>query len=187
MSTCKGALFCDALHWTIPITELATDDPARSVENYLRGMFEVWAADPRTPMAMLLRASMTCEDAAELWRERVSAEAIGPIAATVTGDDARLRAALSNAMVTAIASKRLLLNMPDLAAVDVEDILRLVVPVFRDLIAPKGESGPSPSAGSDLCGRGVVLDRNTAAGRRPVHAGAPVGPGVFACQRRSDG
>ncbi|MFE4758502.1 TetR family transcriptional regulator [Streptomyces mirabilis] len=124
----KDGLFREAVHWTIPFAELTTDDPGQSVENYPRGMFEVWTADPHTPMAVLLRTSMTCEDAAELWRERVTTESIEPIAATVTADNARLRAALSSAMVTGIASQRYLLGMPDLATADVEDILHLIVP-----------------------------------------------------------
>ncbi|MFF4834961.1 hypothetical protein [Streptomyces sp. NPDC001315] len=63
-------------------------------------------------------------------------ESVGPIVATVTAGDARLRAALCSAMLMGIASQRHLLHMPDLAAADVEDIVRLAAPVFRGLIAP---------------------------------------------------
>ncbi|MFE4758486.1 hypothetical protein ACFRIB_51515 [Streptomyces mirabilis] len=107
-------------------------------------MLNAWAADLHTPMAVLLRASMTREDAAEVLREHVTAESVGPIAAAVTADDARLRAALCSAMLMGIASQRHLLRMPDLAAADVEEILRLVVPVFRGLIAPEQAYGSAP-------------------------------------------
>ncbi|MFI1705003.1 hypothetical protein [Streptomyces griseoruber] len=39
-------------------------------------------------------------------------------------------------MMKGIASQRYLLPMPDLADADLEDILRVAGPVFRELIAP---------------------------------------------------
>ncbi|MER7789666.1 TetR family transcriptional regulator [Streptomyces sp. NPDC097640] len=145
----KGALFREAVHWGGPSAELATDDtgadadaddPGKMAENYARGLLDAWATDPHTPMAVLLRAAMTCHEAAELWRVHAAVEFVGPIAATVTAADARLRAALLIAMLTGIAGERHLLGVPDLAAADVEDILRLTVPVLLGLIAPGGES-----------------------------------------------
>jgi AcrR family transcriptional regulator len=146
----KHDLFREAVRWDIPIAELtAADDPAQTVENYVRGMLGAWAADPDSPMAVLLRTSMTSEEAAELLRSHVTAQGVDPVAATVTAGDARLRAALSSAMMMGIASQRYLLRMPDLAAAETEDILRIVVPVFRSLIAPEGQEKPgrSESAG----------------------------------------
>jgi AcrR family transcriptional regulator len=145
----KDGLFREAVHWDIPIAELTTDDPAQTVENYVRGMLGAWAADPDSPMAVLLRASMTSEDAAELLRSHVTAQGVDPVAAMVESPDARLRAALCSAMLMGIASQRYLLRMPDMAAADTEDILRIVVPVFRGLIAPEEAEKPdrSESAG----------------------------------------
>ncbi len=133
----KQGLFREVVHWDIPIAELTTDDPGQTVENYLRAMLGAWGADPDSPMAVLLRASMTSEDAADLLRAHVTGQAVDPLAATVDSPDARLRAALSGAMMMGIASQRYLLRMPDLATADLEDILRIVVPVFRSLIAPE--------------------------------------------------
>ncbi|MFE4756813.1 TetR family transcriptional regulator [Streptomyces mirabilis] len=141
----KDALFREAVHWHIPVAEATTGDAGESVENYVRGMLSAWAGDPHTPMAVLLRASMTSEAAAELLREHITSEAVRAIAATVTAGDARLRAALVSAMLMGIASQRYLLRMPDLAGADVEDILRLVVPVFRDLIAPADTTKQPPA------------------------------------------
>ncbi|MFJ8026783.1 TetR/AcrR family transcriptional regulator [Streptomyces sp. NPDC096311] len=142
----KDALFRESVRWHIPIAEITTEDPGETVENYLRGMLDAWAADPHTPMAVLLRASMTSEDAAELLRQHITAESVEAMAATVTAGDARLRAALVSAMLMGIASQRYLLRLPDLAAADIEDVLRLAVPVFRDLIAPEEPSGRSMQA-----------------------------------------
>ncbi|MGW6401308.1 TetR/AcrR family transcriptional regulator [Streptomyces sp. NPDC055134] len=146
----KDELFREAVRWDIPIAELTTDDPGHTVENYLRGMFGAWAADPDSPMAVLLRASMTSEEAAELLRGHITAQSVEPMAATVSGPDARLRAALASAMMMGIASQRYLLRMPDLAAADTEDILRTVVPVFRSLLAPEeGETPGRPEQDGD--------------------------------------
>jgi AcrR family transcriptional regulator len=138
----KQQLFREAVHWRIPIEQLTTEDPGRTVENYMRGMLGGWAAEPDSPMAVLLRTSMTSEVAAELLRRHVTAEAVDQVAATLDDPDARLRAALGGAMMMGIAAQRYLLRMPDLTDADLEDILRLAVPVLRDLIAP-GRSSAS--------------------------------------------
>ncbi|MFI8793500.1 TetR family transcriptional regulator [Streptomyces sp. NPDC055105] len=139
----KDELFREAVRWDIPIAELTTDDPAQTVESLVRGMLGAWAADPDSPMAVLLRASMTSEEAAEILRGHITAQGVEPVAATVSGPDARLRAALCSAMMMGIASQRYLLRMPDLAAADTDDILRLVVPVLRGLIDPQETETPS--------------------------------------------
>ncbi|WP_199811043.1 TetR/AcrR family transcriptional regulator [Streptomyces sp. NRRL F-525] len=133
----KDGLFREAVRWDIPVAELTADDPAETVENLVRGMLGAWAADPDSPMAVLVRASMTSEEAAELLRGHITAQAVDPVAAMVDSPDARLRAALCGAMMMGVASQRYLLRMPDLAAADTEDVLRLVVPVLRGLIDPE--------------------------------------------------
>jgi AcrR family transcriptional regulator len=133
----KQGLFREAVRWRIPIDELTTDDPGETVENYLRGMLGAWSAGNDTPMAVLLRASLTSDEAAELLRAHVTAEGVDPVAATVSAPDARLRSALVGAMMMGIATQRYLLRMPDLADADLEDILALVAPLLRQLVAPQ--------------------------------------------------
>jgi len=87
-------------------------------ENLARGMFRAWAANPNSPMAVLLRASMTSDDAAELLRDHITHDAIPDLAEVIDAPDARLRAALLGAMLMGITSQRDLLGMPDLAEVD---------------------------------------------------------------------
>jgi AcrR family transcriptional regulator len=132
----KQNLFREAVHWDIPIAELTTDDPAETVENYARSMLAAWAADPNSPMAVLLRASMTSEDAAEILRNHITSHVVDAMAATIEGPDARLRAILVGAMLVGVASQRYLLRMPDLRDADIEDVLRLVTPLLRTLIDP---------------------------------------------------
>jgi hypothetical protein len=126
------------VHFHIPIEELTTEDPARTVDNYLRAMLTSWAADPNSPMSVLLRTSMTSDEAADLLRHHITAEAIDAVARTIDAPDARLRAAVVGAIMTGIATHRYLLRMPDLAGADLDDILRLAGPAIRAVIAPDG-------------------------------------------------
>ncbi|GAA4736796.1 TetR/AcrR family transcriptional regulator [Phytohabitans rumicis] len=132
----KQELFRAAVHWHIPIEEMTTDDPVQTVHNLMHGMLTSWAADPNSPMAVLLRASMTSEEAAELLRHHITAEIVDPVAATLDDPDAHLRAALSGAMMMGIAAQRYLLKMPYVADVDLDDILRLAGPAIRAVIVP---------------------------------------------------
>lgn len=135
----KQGLFREAVHWDIPNAELITDDPAETTENRVRGMLAAWAADPNSPMAVLLRTSMTSEDAAELLRDHITVQSVEPMAATIDTPDARLRAALAGAIMMGIASQRYLLRMPELVDADVEDILRLVTPAMEGLLNPPAD------------------------------------------------
>lgn len=132
----KQALFGEAVHWDIPIAELTSDDATETTENLTRGMLAAWAADPNSPMAVLVRTSMTSEDAAELLRTHITAHSVDAMAATIDAPDARLRAALAGAMLMGIVSQRYILRMPDLKDADVEDILRLITPLVRTLLNP---------------------------------------------------
>nr|WP_176561888.1 TetR family transcriptional regulator [Mycolicibacterium palauense] len=132
----KDALFREAVHWEIPVAELTSEDAAETAENYARGMLTAWAADPNSPMAVLLRTSMTSETAAEILRTHVTAEAVDIMAATIDAPDARLRTALAGAMLMGIASQRFILRMPDLAEADIDEILGLIAPLLQSLIDP---------------------------------------------------
>ncbi len=134
---CKQDLFREAVRWQIPHDQLTTSDPGHTVENRLRGMLGTWAADPDSPMAVLLRTSMTSDEAAELLRRHLTTEVTDHIAGTIEAPDARLRAALFNAIMMGIAAQRFLLHMPDLAEADVEDIVRIATPLLRGLVAPE--------------------------------------------------
>ncbi|WP_219469857.1 TetR/AcrR family transcriptional regulator [Nonomuraea rhizosphaerae] len=129
----KQQLFREALYFSFDMDALRTDDVSRTAENFLRAMLERWSI-PDSPMIVLLRTSLTSEDAARMMREHVTAHAIDQIAAGVEGPDARLRAALAGAVMFGITVHRNLLRMPDLAEADVEDVLRLAAPLVRSLL-----------------------------------------------------
>jgi len=132
----KQELFREAVHWDIPLAEIIADDPTTTTDNLVRGMLAAWAADPNSPMAVLLRTSMTSEDAAEILRTRITAQYLATMAATIEAPDARLRAALAGAMLMGIVSQRHILKMPDLEHADIEDILRLITPLVSTLLDP---------------------------------------------------
>lgn len=132
----KQQLFREAVHWDIPVGELVSGDAAETADNFIRGMLEAWATDSESPMAVLLRASMTSEDAAELLRTHITVQAVDAVAATIDAPDARLRAALAGAVLMGVASHRYLLRMPDLHEADPDDIVRLISPVLRSLLTP---------------------------------------------------
>ncbi|WP_045741927.1 TetR/AcrR family transcriptional regulator [Actinoplanes rectilineatus] len=132
----KQQLFQAAVHWHAPIAEMTTDDPAQTVQNLMHGMLSSWAADPDSPMAVLLRTSMTSEEAAGLLRHHITTEIVDVIAATVDDPEARLRASLAGAMLMGIAAQRYLLRMPYIADAGLDDVLRLAGPAIREVIAP---------------------------------------------------
>lgn len=132
----KQKLFEEAATWTIPIDDVVSADPSQTAENLARGMLAAWAADPNSPMAVLLRASMTSEEAADLLRTHITSHAVSTIAKTIDAPDARLRAALIGAMLMGVASQRYLVRMPDLVDVDTEHLLRLITPALRAVIDP---------------------------------------------------
>jgi AcrR family transcriptional regulator len=133
----KQQLFREAVAFDLEVDALTVGgDPAASAENYLRAMLQRWAADPDSPMAVLLRTSLTSEEAAELLRRHVTTEAIDRIARRLEGPDPRLRAALAGAIMFGITTHRCVLRTPDLAGAPLEDILRLATPLIRVLLAP---------------------------------------------------
>ncbi|MGH3560346.1 MAG: TetR family transcriptional regulator [Mycobacterium sp.] len=131
----KQNLFSEAVHWTVPVDRLVGATPGQTADNLMAGMLAAWGRDLNSPMAILVRASMTSEDAAAILRDHVSDHIVGSIAETLGDDpDARLRAALLSAVMMGIASSRFLLQMPDLRDVDDAEILRLLSPALHTLV-----------------------------------------------------
>ena len=149
----KEQLFRESVYWTIPIDDLTTSTADNSAENYLRSMLSAWAKDPHSPMAVLLRASMTSEDAAELLREHITTQSVERVLKNLEGPDAHLRAGLFAAIMMGIASGRHILRIPGLAEAKLDDVLRAASPAISALI----EDGP----GRDGDGSGDEAPRRT--------------------------
>lgn len=133
----KQNLFREAATWSIPRTDTGSV-ALRGADDMVRGMFNAWSAAPNTPMAVLLRTSMTSEEAAEILRDHLSSQVIPPFAAAIDEPDARLRAALAGAMLMGIASQRYLLGVPDVTGADEDAIVNIVAPAIAAIIDPRG-------------------------------------------------
>lgn len=144
----KPQLFTEAVTYSMDFESLTVGSPAESAEHYLRAMLERWASDPATPMSVLLRASLTSEEATALMRRHVTAEAVDRMAPRLEGPDARLRASLAAAFMFGITLQRHLLRVPDLAEADVEDVLRVAGPQLRSLLGPPPGVEPEDSGAS---------------------------------------
>lgn len=152
----KDQLFRESVYWTIPINDLSTGEAGGSAENYLRAMLSAWAKDPHSPMAVLLRASMTSEDAAEILRSHITTQSVEQVLQRMEGPDAELRAGLFAAMMMGIASGRHLLRLPGLAEADLSDVLRVAAPAIRALITEKqGSDGDRHNDGTAPPGAGT--------------------------------
>lgn len=127
----KEQLFRECVYWTIPIDELTADAPDQSAENYLRSMLSAWARDPHSPMAVLLRVSMTNKEAADLLRSHITTHSVERVMKHMKGPDPELRAGLFAAMMMGIASGRYLLRIPGLAEAELDDVLRVAAPAIR--------------------------------------------------------
>ncbi|MEV0669095.1 TetR family transcriptional regulator [Mycobacterium sp. NPDC050441] len=132
----KQNLFQEAATWTIKIPDPVGPEGSSTAENLVRGMFSAWSAEPNSPIAVLLRTSMTSEDAAEILREHLATHTTPVIAEVIDQPDARLRAALVGAMLAGIASQRYLLDVPDICDADLDEILRIITPAVDAIISP---------------------------------------------------
>lgn len=133
----KEQLFDEAVEWRTDLEGLHTENAATTADNYVRAVLVDWAADPDSPMSVLLRASLTSEQAAERLRQHITAEYVDGIArrfASIPESEARLRAALISALLFGIAAQRYLLRLPDIAGASVEDVVRLSAPLVRSLL-----------------------------------------------------
>lgn len=133
----KENLFREAVTWSIPIDSLTTEAQNSSSENYLEAMLALWESEPDTPMAVLLRTSMTSELASTLLCERMTRDSIDVIERHIDSDDARLRAAVFASVMMGIASARHLIKLPDMAEADVKDIVRVAAPLISNLLSPQ--------------------------------------------------
>lgn len=132
----KQVLFQESVHWTIPMDLVIADTPEQIAANMSRGILSAWATEPVSPMAVLLRASMTTEEAAELLRRHITAQVVDAMEDAIGGPDARLRIALAGSMLMGVALQRYVLHLPDLCNASSEEIVNLVAPLIASLFSP---------------------------------------------------
>ncbi|MFJ8025713.1 TetR family transcriptional regulator [Streptomyces sp. NPDC096311] len=130
----KDQLFREAVELRAEFPELPAEDPLATARTILRFALSRWHGEQAH--AALARASFTSEAAAQLLREVVTEEGIGPLAKIIDGPDAQLRAGLLASFMFGINAHRELIGIPTLADADVDDIIRVMAPVLAQLLSP---------------------------------------------------
>ncbi|MCP4968141.1 MAG: helix-turn-helix transcriptional regulator [bacterium] len=88
-------------------------------------------AVPGSPAVSLLRASATHENAAEMLRTFIDLTLMGPGIETVPAPDRRFRMSLVAAHLLGVLFGRLILEIPELAGADLENIIRPLSTTFQ--------------------------------------------------------
>lgn len=132
----KENLFRECVAWDIPIDALTSEGQEESAQRYVFTMLRMWEADPHSPMAVLLRTSMTSELAASMLREHMTRASIDVIERHIDADEARLRAAIFSAIMMGLASGRHIIGLPDLTDADIDRIVEVASPMVATLLHP---------------------------------------------------
>ncbi|CPU55306.1 TetR family transcriptional regulator [Mycobacteroides abscessus] len=132
----KENLFQQSVHWEIPMNLIVGETASQTAENFTRGILMAWAIEPVSPMATLLRASLTNNDAADLLRRHITAQVVDAMEPSIEGDDVRLRIALAGSMLMGVVSQYYMIQLPDLKIASTDKIVQLVAPLIRSLIEP---------------------------------------------------
>lgn len=98
-------------------------------ERLLRSVFAVWEnAASRAPMLALIRTATTSDAGAAMLREFLDRNVVHRVAAELTPDRARLRAALVASQMAGLLMARYVISLPVLAEASVEDMVAAVAP-----------------------------------------------------------
>ncbi|SEH00272.1 regulatory protein, tetR family [Nonomuraea solani] len=127
----KQELFRHAVR-VVPMAE-GEPDPQELVERLL-GTLDVKMELPQSSLAML-RSMLTHPEAAASARE-VLGQQIDRLAGSITGDDARLRAALMTMVLLGVTVGHQLLELDELRGVPQDEVARLLRPALRALTGP---------------------------------------------------
>ncbi|MEU7839048.1 MULTISPECIES: TetR family transcriptional regulator [unclassified Nonomuraea] len=135
----KEALFDEVAHLRIGIAAALPGPPERLGERVLRHVLDDIEHRPDTSLPVL-RSMLTHPQAAETVRCAVADPDENPLADVLTGQDARLRAALAGTLVLGLLVGRYLLRIPEINRAPVTHLVRLLGPCLQPLLtdAPLG-------------------------------------------------
>jgi AcrR family transcriptional regulator len=103
-------------------------------------MFESTA--DRNPFISLLRSAVTHEDFARTFREFMTEQVLGRVAAAVALPDARLRAALVGSQMSGLVLLRYVIGVEPLASADTDTLVAAVAPTIQRYLT--GDLGLAP-------------------------------------------
>lgn len=144
----KTKLFAAALQFPFDPAELFARVRGGGIdgagERLLRAVFAAWESPgSRAPMLAILRTATTSEAGAVMLREFLDRAILRRIAAELSPDRSRLRAALVASQMGGLLMARYVICLPALAKAPVEDIIAAVAPnLQRYLSGDLGLPGP---------------------------------------------
>ncbi|MFC4118286.1 TetR family transcriptional regulator [Nonomuraea zeae] len=128
----KDKLFEAAIHGTMPVAlviEAIGGDEEHLGERLVRRYLWLWEHPVHGPkLAAVLHAATATPAAAELLKELMSRELLGPIAGTLSHDHAEARALLAASQLLGLALMRYLLKVDPLASMPADLVAAAVAP-----------------------------------------------------------
>lgn len=120
-----------------------TEELGRRILERLLGVWDNPASGD--PLLVLVRSAATEERAAELLREFVEQELVGPTSANLAGEDARLRAGAVASQLLGLIYARYVLRLEPLASAEPESIVATLAPALERLLNPPTQAPPESS------------------------------------------
>jgi AcrR family transcriptional regulator len=106
--------------------------PDQIGERLARTIFAIWdSPEGRNRIVALLSGALSSEAAARMFREFVTRELIGRIAAALQVDRGELRAALAASHLVGIAIARVVVKVEPMAGMDGDELARIVGPALQ--------------------------------------------------------
>ena len=136
----KDKLFAASLDLPFNPADLAGQVLAGGVdgagERLLRAVFGAWENPAaRAPMMAVIRTATTSEAGAAMLREFLDRNVVQRVAAKLTPDRARLRAALVASQMGGLLIARYVISIPALADTSVEDIIAAMAPNLQHYLS----------------------------------------------------
>jgi AcrR family transcriptional regulator len=146
----KAGLFQAAMELPIDFEHVVPELLAAGMdgvgERLLRFFLSVFdASGDRNQFVSLLRSAVTHEESARMFREFMTEQLVGRVAAALGRPDARLRATLVGSQMVGLVMARYVIRVEPLASADPETVVAAVAPTLqRYLTGDLGEAGPRP-------------------------------------------
>ena len=109
------------------------DGLGERVARFFVGLWE--SPQTREPFLMLVRSVTGHEESAVMFREFITEQALGRIAATIDQPNAQLRATLAASQLIGLAMARYVIKVEPLASAPVEQVIAAIAPTIQRYLA----------------------------------------------------
>ena len=132
----KEGLFAASARWSADSETVLSAPAAEVPAAALHDVVTRFDGEGREAAVALMRNCLTHPEAARVVRDEVMCDRVAGVAAALEGDDAELRAGLIGACMIGLGMARYVLELPGLAGASSDDVVRLMEPALRALVAP---------------------------------------------------